>query len=105
MNRTWIPQTIASLMLLWALNPANPYGYYMLLRFICCAIFAYLSVQAVARRKVGWAWILGVTAAIYNPFFLVALGRDLWCVVNIVTAGMAVTSIFGLMIEDRDGPP
>jgi len=24
----WTPQLIASVMLLWALNPDNPYGYY-----------------------------------------------------------------------------
>jgi hypothetical protein len=26
MKRIWIPQAIAAVMLLWALNPENPYG-------------------------------------------------------------------------------
>ena len=31
MKRIWISQAIATVMLLWALNPENPYGYYILL--------------------------------------------------------------------------
>ena len=96
MKRIWLPQTIASVMLLWALNPDNPYGYYVLLRFVCCAVFAYLTVQAISYQNERWAWILGVVAAIYNPFIRVALNRDLWSVVNIVTVGIAVVSVFTL---------
>ena len=67
MKKVWIPQAIVIPMLLWALIPANPYGYYILLRWICCAAFAYLAINAWGLNKIGWVWVLGVTAAIYNP--------------------------------------
>ncbi len=94
MRKIWIPQVLASLMLLWALNPANPYGYYILLRWVCCGLFAYLAFYALEHEKKEWVWVLGITALIYNPFFRVHLNRELWSVVNILTAGIAVTSIF-----------
>ena len=89
-------------MLLWALNPDNPYGYYILLRFVCCAAFAYLTLQALAQGKEGWPWILGVIAAVYNPFIRVPLNRELWSVVNVVTIGIAVASIFVLKSPMRE---
>ncbi len=83
-------------MLLWALSPDNPYGYYIILRFVCCAVFAYLTLQAIAQGKEGWAWVLGVTAAVYNPFIRVALNRDMWSIVNLVTIGIAIASMFAI---------
>jgi len=47
MKRIWVPQIIASVLLVWALNPENPYGYYILLRWVCCVAFAYLAYQAL----------------------------------------------------------
>ena len=92
----WIPQVIISLMLLWALNPENPYGYYILLRWVCCAVFAYLAFQAFAKEKKGWVWVLGVTAAIYNPVIRIHLTREIWSIVNVVTIIIATASIFAL---------
>lgn len=98
---TWIPQAIATLMLLWALYPGNPYGYYILLRVICCAVFAFLAFRAFALDKVNWIWILGVTAFIYNPVFRVHLTREIWSVVNIATILIAIVSIFVLKEQTK----
>lgn len=81
-------------MLLWALNPSNPYGYYILLRWICCAAFAYLALHASTLKLEGWVWVLGVTAAIYNPIIPVHLTREMWSMINVVTIGIAGASIF-----------
>ena len=86
-------------MLLWALSPENPYGYYILLRWICCAAFAYLAVQALAQEKEGWVWILGVTAAVYNPIIRINLGREVWSVINVVTIAIAIVSLFVLRVK------
>ncbi len=96
MKRLWIPQAIVCLVLLWALVPDNPYGYYILLRWVCCAAFAYLAVQAFRREKKTWVWVLGITAAVYNPIFRVHLTRGIWSVVNVATIGIAVWSVFAL---------
>jgi hypothetical protein len=86
-------------MLLWALNPSNPYGYYILLRWVCCGIFAYLAIQALEHKKKGWVWVLGITALFYNPIFRVHLNRELWSIINVVTIGIAVSSIFAFKVK------
>jgi len=83
-------------MLLLALYPENPYAYYILLRWVCCAVFVYLAFQSLERDKIGWVWVLGITALIYNPILRVHLNRELWSVINVVTIGIALTSIFAL---------
>jgi hypothetical protein len=96
-----VPQVIACLMLLWALKPRNPYGYYILLRWVCCAVFAYATFQALARQKRGWSWALGITAAVYNPIAQVHLTKGIWSIVNIIAIGIAVASVFAVNLRDE----
>ncbi len=88
-------------MLIWALNPDNPYGYYILLRWVCCGIFAYLAFQALEIEKQGWVWVLGITALVYNPIIRVHLNRELWSIINVVTIGIALVSIFALKVKNK----
>ena len=85
-------RVMSILMLGWALNPANPYGYYVVLRWILCPACAFLAVHAHDARKTGWVWLFGVTAAIYNPVFRVHLDRQIWLFVNIATIVMFAVS-------------
>ena len=88
-------------MLLWALNPDNPYGYYILLRWVCCGIFAFLAIRSVEKKeKQGWVWILGVTAVVYNPIIRIHLTREIWSIINVITIGIAVASIFGIKVKE-----
>ncbi|HEV3259760.1 MAG TPA: DUF6804 family protein, partial [Gemmataceae bacterium] len=91
-----VPQLIVCLMLLWALKPDNRYGYYVLLRWACCAAFAYLAFQALAQGRQAWGWVLGVTAVAYNPIIPIHLTRNIWSTINVMTIGLAVASIFVL---------
>jgi hypothetical protein len=63
-------------MLLLALDPGNPYGYYILLRWVCCGIFAYLAYHTLEQEQLGWTWVLGITAVVYNPIVRVHLTRE-----------------------------
>jgi hypothetical protein len=101
MKRVWIPQVVASVLLLLALHPRNPYGYYILLRWVCCAVFAFLAIQAVTQRLQGWGWVLGVTTLLYNPVFRVDLTREIWSILNVATVVIAVASIFCLPRQDQ----
>jgi len=98
----WIPQIICIIMLLWALNPNNPYAYYTLLRWVCCGVFAYLAFQSFEQKMQGWVWILGGTALLYNPVFRVHLNREIWSVVNVVTIIIAGASILTFKIKKDD---
>lgn len=101
MKRIWVPQLVASIMLLCALHPDNPYDYYVILRWVCCGIFAYLATKGLEEGYRGWVWVLGVAAALYNPFFPVHLTREIWSVINVITIGIAVASIFSLRVRDE----
>jgi hypothetical protein len=108
MRRPWIPQVIAIIMLLWALNLVNPYDYYVTLHWVCCGIFAYLAIQSLEHKKQGWVWVFGIMALFYNPIFppfpleymdYLAdryITNSEWSIVYVVTIGIAVASIFTL---------
>jgi hypothetical protein len=78
---------ISILMLGYALRPHDPYGYYILLRWICCPTLGYLAFAANRKNLKSWAWFLGIGALLYNPIFTPHLGREIWNIVNIVTIG------------------
>ena len=88
-------------MLLLALNPYNPHGYYILLRWVVCGLFAYLTFQAIDQKRTEWAWTLGITAAVYNPFISMHFGREIWSVLNLLTVGTAVGSILKLKGKNK----
>lgn len=74
-------------MLALALLPL-PYGYYTLLRLVVCVAFVWSALDLFQRELIGWAVAAGVVALLYNPVIPVYLDRELWMVVNIVTAGV-----------------
>jgi len=90
---------IAMVLLLCALRK-NPYGYYILLRWVVCPIFAYSALRAYEKRKESWVWIFGVNAAIYNPIFPLHLSRSIWTVVNVISVVLIVVSLFTLKQND-----
>ena len=90
----WIPQAVSGAMLLWALYPDNPYGYYILLRWIVCPCFAFAAVQAFKLEKIILVWVLGVTAAIYNPIIPLHLNRGLWSVLKFAGIVAGSWSVF-----------
>jgi len=93
MKRLWVPHAMPIAMLLWALNPENPYGYYVLLRFVCCACFAFIAFRYHEESRVGWVWVFAVAAIIHNPFFRVHLSREIWSVANNATVILASASL------------
>jgi hypothetical protein len=85
------PIAVACAMLLWALVPLNPYGYYVLLRWVCSALLVYLAFDAWGRGLSNWSLVLGISALVYNPFIPLALGRPLWSAINVLTVVLLVS--------------
>jgi hypothetical protein len=78
-------------LILWALLPVNPYGYYQLLKVLVCAGCSYLGVKiwSVSKgRDLAWGYV--TLAVIYNPLMPLHLGRSIWTLVNILTVVMLV---------------
>ena len=55
------------------------------MRWIVCAAFAYLAIQAHEAKRQNWMWVWAVAAGVYNPIFKVAAKREVWTVVNLIT--------------------
>jgi len=93
MKRTfglYVAWLVATVMLVLAVTGRHPYGFYTLLRWVCCAAFAFSAFTASEKNRVAWAWIFGVLAALYNPIFRVHLDRSTWIGVNWFTIGAVV---------------
>lgn len=87
-----IKLTLSLLLLLCLAN--MPYGYYQLVRFIALIGFAILAYQANQQNKPIAMIIYGALALLFQPFFKVALGRELWNMVDVVAAIGLLVSIF-----------
>ncbi len=61
-----------------------PYGYYEFVRFISMVVFGYLAFQASENRNQIEMIIYGSLALLFQPFFKIALGRELWNVVDVI---------------------
>ena len=71
-----------------------PCGFYQLIRFASlfgCAILAY---QAHEQSRQTEMIIYGGRTLLFQPFFKVALGRELWNIVDVVVGVGLILSIF-----------
>ena len=86
-------QYLICIMLLWALMPFNPYGYFMLLRIVVFTFAAFQTVRFLhdsTTQPHGWI-ALGVALA-YNPIIFMHFGRPLWGWINIITVVLILIS-------------
>ena len=91
------PILISIGVLLWALIPTNPYGYYIFLRIVVCAVCIFLANYSLKNEYNNWIWVFGVIAIIYNPIIRVHLNRSLWSIINIITIIILIISFFSLL--------
>lgn len=71
-----------------------PYGYYQFVRFAATAGFAYLAWMSYENDEKQKMFVFIVLAALFQPFFKIALGRSLWNVIDVVVAVGLVISAF-----------
>jgi len=63
----------------------NPYGYYILLRWVCFGVFGWTALVHLAAERNGQVWTCILIALLYNPILHVHLGRDIWLYANAAT--------------------
>lgn len=69
-----------------------PYGFYELVRFVALVGFAYLAFHAYQENNSTATIIYAALALLFQPFFKIALGRDLWNIVDVIVAiGLIIT--------------
>jgi hypothetical protein len=92
MNTNIIKIVLAILFLLCLIN--FPYGYYQFVRFAGLIGFAILAYQANQQNKQTEMVIYGALALLFQPIFKIALGRELWNIVDVIVGIGLLVSVF-----------
>ncbi|WP_306671359.1 DUF6804 family protein [Cellulophaga baltica] len=71
-----------------------PYGYYELVRFVAFASFSFLAYKANQLEKSEQVFIYIALAILFQPFYKIALGRELWNMVDVMVGVGLLISIF-----------
>jgi len=71
-----------------------PYGYYQFVRFAGLIGFTILAYQANKQGRQTELIIYGGLALLFQPFFKIALGRQMWNIVDVVVGIGLLISIF-----------
>lgn len=63
-----------------------PYGYYTLVRFVSAFAFVYFAYEYYKANQGALVFVFLVLSVLFQPFIKVALGRDMWNVVDVLVA-------------------
>ncbi len=61
-----------------------PYGYFQFVRFLAMVGFSYLAFIAYEANDRNKAYIFIALAILFQPLIKIALGRDIWNIVDVV---------------------
>lgn len=98
MNATLRNISLALAILLLVCLLPMPYGYYTLIRFAAMIVFGCMAVSYYEQKNLVLTVVMGALALLFQPFAKIALGRDMWNVVDVV---VAVVLIYIWMIDRR----
>ena len=93
MSKTSLIKVVLAILLFLCLAPM-PYGYYQFVRFAALIGFAVLAYQANEEGKQTEMVIFGALALLFQPFFKIALGRELWNIVDVIVGIGLIVSVF-----------
>ena len=71
-----------------------PYGFYQFVRFAGLIGFVILAYQANQQGRQTEMIIYGGLALLFQPFFKIALGRQIWNIVDVIVGIVLLISIF-----------
>ena len=90
----YIAWLIAAVMLVFAAAEKQPDSFYTLLRWVCCAVFAYSAVTSFQMKRMLWLGIFAVLGIVFNPILPLPLDRRLWITVDWFSIGAMVFASF-----------
>jgi len=100
-----IPVLITSLisiaMLLLGCFFDDPHAYYTLLRVVVFASAAFLAFVAYHSKKHTCLFAMGIIAVLFNPIIPFHLGKVLWQITDVLTAGVIFVGMIKLNRKKR----
>lgn len=75
-----------------------PYGYYTLLRLAVCCVSGWVAYEQWRHDDAisGWVVAFGAAALLYNPILPIHLTREIWSVLNVITAALFLGHLVSL---------
>ena len=83
---------LAALMFLCLLD--MPYGFYQLVRFMALVGFGILAFRANEENNNTKLMIYGALALLFQPFIKIALGREIWNIIDLIVGIGLIASLF-----------
>lgn len=77
---------LASLLLLIAVMPGLPYGYYQLLSWVVCGSSCYGVFLSHKQSQLYRKWIFIGLAVLFNPILPIYLSRDMWLPIDVAAS-------------------
>jgi hypothetical protein len=71
-----------------------PYGFYQFVRFTALVGFVILAYQANEKGNKIQMILYGGLALLFQPFFKIVLGRQIWNIVDLIVGVGLVLSLF-----------
>lgn len=71
-----------------------PHGYFQLVRIVALIGFGILAYNANQEGKSEQVFIYIALALLFQPFYKIALGREIWNMVDVVVGIALIVSIF-----------
>jgi len=78
-----------------------PYGYYQFVRFVALIGFGILAYKSNEQNQKTEMIIYGGIALLFQPFFKIALGREIWNIVDVIVG----IGLIGSLIMNRKKSP
>jgi len=79
-----VKAVLAVLMILCLID--MPYGFYEFTRFAAFAGFGYLAYKGYTKESKDLTILYIFLAVLFQPFFKLALGREMWNIVDVLVA-------------------
>lgn len=78
-----------------------PYGFYQFVRFVALIGFGILAYLANEQNQKAEVIIYGGLALLFQPFFKIVLGREIWNIVDVIVG----IGLIGSLIMNRTKSP
>ena len=84
---------LVAVLLLLCLAPM-PYGFYQLVRFVAMVILSVFAYIYWSKESKPLAVTFGALALLFQPFQKIALGREMWNIVDVLVASGLIILFF-----------
>ena len=96
------PIKIALSVLLFLCLLNMPYGYYQLVRFVSFGVFAYIGFKEFENSNQTMGLVYFGLAILFQPFLKIALGREIWNIVDVIVAIGLIATLFRKEVKSNE---